>query len=171
MPSRILLNGSFAPSVVNFRGPLIEDLVAAGTQVHVSVPEVTPAIRSAVEAIGARLHEVPLQRAGTSLRSDLAYYRHLRGLIRDISPDLVVGYTIMPNIWGSLAAAADGVGSASVVTGLGSTFLQRDTLKQPLTSRVSRLIYRRASPANRVIVFQNPADRDDFVAAVCIADA
>ncbi|MXO60562.1 glycosyltransferase [Altererythrobacter salegens] len=170
MPQRILLNGSFAPSVVNFRGPLIADMVAAGHEVHVSAPGSTPSQRSAIEALGATLHEAPLERAGTRPAADWAYFRFQRRLIRSIGPDLVLGYTIKPNIWGSLAAAAEGVDSASMVTGLGYTFIQHDTVKKRLIGAASRLLYRRATAVNRVVVFQNGDDRDDFIAAGCLTD-
>lgn len=167
---RILLNGSFAPSVVNFRGPLIRDMIAAGCEVHVSVPDVTAQDRAGIAELGASVHEAPLRRAGTSLRDDLGYYRFQRSLTRRLAPDLVVGYTIKPNIWGSLAAAAEGVRSASMVTGLGYTFIQRETLKQRAIAAASRMLYRRATSANDVVIFQNPDDRDDFIAAGCLAD-
>lgn len=171
MPQRILINGSFAPSVVNFRGPLVRALVAAGHEVHVSVPDVSLEVRRSIEALGAILHEIPLQRASLNLAADLLYRRSLRRLISRIDPDLVLGYTIKPNIWGSLAARAAQIPSASMVTGLGYTFIQRDTIKKRLVSRLSRMLYRRATAANRVVIFQNADDRDDFVAAGCLEEA
>jgi glycosyltransferase involved in cell wall biosynthesis len=168
--SRVLLNGSFAPSVVNFRGQLIRDLIAEGYEIHVSVPDLTPRERAAIGRLGAVAHESPLQRTGMSIIADLAYFRHLKRLIGEINPSLVVSYTIKPNIWGSLAAASAGVRSASMVTGLGYTFIQSQTLKQRAVAAVSRLLYRRATAVNDVVVFQNPDDRDDFVKAGCLAD-
>lgn len=167
---RVLLNGSFAPSVVNFRGALIRDVIKAGWDVHVSVPDLTIHQRREIASLGATVHEVPLQRTGTHVAADLRYYREIKRLISALNPDLVVGYTIKPNIWGSLAAANSGVRSASMVTGLGYTFVQRGTLKQRLIAATSRLLYRRATEANNVVVFQNRDDREDFIAAGCLAN-
>lgn len=166
----VLLNGSFAPSVVNFRGRLIRDVIRAGWEVHVSAPSLTVGQREEIANLGAFVHEVPLQRTGTHMAADLRYYRQMKRLIGAIAPDLVIGYTIKPNIWGSLAAAANGVRSASMVTGLGYTFVQRGTLKQRLIGATSRLLYRRATDVNDIVVFQNPDDREDFIAAGCLAD-
>ena len=168
---RILLNGSFAPSVVNFRGPLIQDMIAAGCEVHVSVPDLSSREREAIRKLGAVAHECPLRRTGTSVLADLRYYAYLKRLIGEIAPTLVVGYTVKPNIWGSLAASSRGVPSASMVTGLGYTFIQRKTLKQRAVAAMSRLLYRRATAVNQVIVFQNPDDIQDFIQAGCLADA
>jgi glycosyltransferase involved in cell wall biosynthesis len=170
MSRRILLNGSFAPSITNFRGHLIQDMQAAGHTVHISVPDVSAEQRRKIEAIGAVLHEVPLDRAGINPLRDWAYYRRLRALIRRVRPHLVIGYTIKPVIWGSFAAGAEGVASASMITGLGYTFVQRRTLMQRLLGFASRWLYRRATAGNRVVVFQNQDDRADFIAAGCLAD-
>ena len=168
---RVLLNGSFAPSVTNFRGRLIHDMIAKGYSVHVSVPDVSAAQRAAIESLGATVHEAPLRRAGMRLLEDLGYYRYLRRLIAELRPELVVGYTIKPNIWGSLAAGAQKVRSVSMVTGLGYTFVQRSTLGQRAISAATRRLYRRATARNDAVIFQNPDDRDDFIAAGCLADA
>lgn len=170
MSRHLLLNGSFAPSVVNFRGPLLRDLAARGYRVHVSVPDPSMQDREAIAALGAVLHAAPLQRAGTDVLADLRYYRWMRGLIRQVQPELVIGYTIKPNIWGSLAAQAEDVASSSMVTGLGYTFIQRGTVRERLLGRVTRYLYGRATAANRAVIFQNPDDRDDFLAAGCLAD-
>ena len=165
-----MLNGSLPQSVVNFRGPLVRDLLAAGHRVTAVAPDITPEIAAQIEALGATPHEVPLQRGGTNPLSDFGYYHALRGLIAEIAPDLVLSYTIKPNIWGSLAAKARGVRSASMVTGLGYTFIQRETWKQRLIGGISRQLYARATAANDVVVFQNADDRQDFIDAGCLAD-
>jgi len=167
---RILLNGSFAPSVVNFRGPLIEDMIAQGYEVHVAVPDVTQSDRAQINALGAVVHEVPLQRAGTNLMADWRYFQSMKRLIAHLRPHLVLNYTIKPNIWGSLAAKSYRVASASMVTGLGYTFIQTETMKQRLIASASRWLYRRASAANQVVIFQNPDDREDFIEAGCLDD-
>jgi glycosyltransferase involved in cell wall biosynthesis len=166
----ILVNASFAPSLVNFRGPLIRAMVAAGHRVHASAPGLTGDVAAAVAAMGAQPHDVPLARAGLNPLTDLGYYRAIRGVIRRSGADLVLGYTIKPCIWGSLAARAEGAESASLVTGLGFAFVPGTGPVRRLVGTVSRALWRRATAANRVVIFQNPDDRDDFIAAGALAD-
>ncbi len=167
----VLLNGSLATSLVNFRGAFIQAMLARGHRVHCTAPAIPDAVAATLESWGASCESVPLARTGLSVRADLAYRRALRRVIRRVRPDLVVGYTVKPNVWGSLAARAEGVPSASFVTGLGFAFIARGGGPVRRSAQVlARRLYRRATDANRVVVFQNTDDRDDFVAAGCLGD-
>lgn len=164
----VLLNGSYAESLVNFRGPLIRAMVDKGLRVHVSAPQIPPDVATAVRAMGAVPHSLKMQRTGLGPFSDLHYLWQLFALIRKLRPTLVVGYTIKPNIWGSIASALNGVRSASMVTGLGYAFIEDAGIKRKLVQGVARQLYRLATAANAVVVFQNPDDRRDFIEAGCL---
>ncbi|WP_374407144.1 glycosyltransferase family 4 protein [Pelagerythrobacter sp.] len=167
---RILLNGSYAPSLIGFRGPLIRMLCDRGDEVHVSAPDIAGDVRAELERYGATVHEVPLSRTGTSVAGDIGYFLALRRLMRRIAPDFVLGYTIKPNIWGSLAARSLSIRSASMVTGLGYAFAEPAGAAGRLLSGLSRRLYRLATNANARVIFQNPDDLADFAAAGCLAD-
>jgi glycosyltransferase involved in cell wall biosynthesis len=166
----ILVNASYAPSLVNFRGPLIAAMVAEGHRVHASAPGLVGEAAEQVTALGAVPHDVPLTRAGLNPLGDYRYFRAIRQVIRDSGADLVLGYTIKPCIWGSFAARAEGVESASLITGLGFAFIPGKGLVRRAVGQASRLLYRRATSANRVVIFQNPDDRADFLAAGALSD-
>lgn len=170
--THILFLGSYAPSLLNFRGPLICDVLAAGHRVSVGAPDVTPDLRARLEAMGAEVHDTPLQRTGTGILADLRYGMALRRLIARTHPDIVLTYTIKPNIWGAFAARSAGVPVVAMVTGLGYAFTNSGTtsLRQRLVRGVARLLYRVATSCNFRVIFQNPDDRDDFCAAGCLAD-
>ena len=167
---RILINGSFAPSVVNFRGPLIRSLQDRGYEVHVSVPAPSQEDRISIEALGVVIHVLPLERTGTRIFADARYFLAMWRLISRLRPQMVLSYTIKPNIWGSLAAKMHGARSASMVTGLGYAFLNADSLTHRLVSTISRVLYKRAIAANDVVIFQNTDDLRDFRNAGCIED-
>ncbi|MDP3674469.1 MAG: glycosyltransferase family 4 protein [Novosphingobium sp.] len=171
MTSRtILVNASYAPSLINFRGPLIAAMIAAGHHVHASAPGLTGEAAVRVAALGATPHDVPLTRAGLNPLDDLGYYRAIRRIIRREGIDLALGYTIKPCIWGSFAARAERIESASLITGLGLAFIPGEGLVRRLVGQVSRQLYRRATAGNRVVIFQNPDDRADFIAEGALAD-
>lgn len=167
----ILLNGSYGPSLIGFRGRLIESMVQRGHRVHVSAPDIDEQLADAIRALGAVPHVVPMTRTGLSPIGDLGYFRAMRRLLRETSPDLSLSYTIKPNIWASLAARSLGIRSASMVTGLGYAFIENGGLKQKLVRLIARLLYRAATKANDVVIFQNPDDREDFIGAGCLAGA
>lgn len=170
MPRTILLNGSLASSVIAFRGPLIAALVARGHSVHASSPGLTGEWADKVRALGATPHDVPLARAQTGIAGNIAYARSIHAIIKANRIDYVLGYTIQPNIWGSFAAWLAGIESASMVTGLGYSFIPGEGWKRRIVQRIARTLYRMATACNRNIVFQNPDDRDDFIAGGCLGD-
>jgi len=145
-------------------------MVDAGHDVHVSAPDISAEIADEMLEIGATIHQVCVDRAGMNMHKDIRYFFEMRRLLKAVKPDMVVGYTIKPNIWGGLAARSMGVSSVSMVTGLGYTFIGGSGLKRRLVSHLSRALYRLTTNGNRVVIFQNPDDRDDFIRAKCLTD-
>lgn len=168
--ARILLNGSHAHYLFNFRSQLVEDMIARGHTVHVSSPDLTGAFADHFRSLSAVPHDVSLKRTKVSFLSDIAYCRFIRRLIRNEEIDFVLNYTIKPNIWGSLAARMAGARSASMVTGLGFAFITRKGISRRLTQIVAQRLYQIATTANSHVIFQNPDDRDDFIRAGCLDD-
>lgn len=123
---KLLILASFADSLVNFRGPLIERLVKEGHVVYTCAPDIDATLRARIEVLGATAHSINLQRTRTSLLSDIKYILALRQLMQSVQPDMVLTYTIRPNIWGTFAAASLGIRSAAMVTGLGYAFTETD---------------------------------------------
>ena len=171
---QLLVLSSHAPSLVNFRGPLIEALLARGIEVHAAAPDLMGdgKVRSWLEARGVVCHDAPFARTGLNPFHDLLALVRLRRLMRRVSPGLVLTYTVKPNIWGALAAASLGIPSVAMVTGLGYAFTDtgRASLMQRLLRHILRRLYRAATDRNRKVIFQNPDDRDDFIAAGCLRD-
>lgn len=169
----IIVIGSYAPSLLNFRGPLIRALLDAGHQVSVCAPNIETDTYEALKRMGVAVYETPLERTGTGIRTDLRYYRALKQILLAVQPAAVLTYTIKPNIWGGLAAASVGIPSYAMVTGLGYAFTDSGSapsLKRRVASFVARQLYRAAARRNRYVIFQNPDDIKDFMAAGCLAD-
>lgn len=167
---RILINASLAPSLYNFRGPMIREMVARGFEVHASAPDISASDRDRIRALGATPHALPLQRSGLGVGGDLRYFQALRRLIDQVRPNRVLNYTIKPNIWGSLAARSRGVPAVSMITGLGFVFAPAQGLKQRLVKTLARRLYGFALRRNPAILFQNPDDVADFTAAGLLRD-
>lgn len=168
--AKILLNGSHAHYLYNFRSHLVQDMLARGHIVHVSSPGLTGAFAEHFISLGAVPHNVTLQRTKVAYLSDIGYCRYIARLIKDNRIDFVLNYTIKPNIWGGIAARIAGVRSASMVTGLGFAFIKRKGVVRRLTQMVAQRLYRIAANGNRHVIFQNPDDRDDFIRAGCLSE-
>jgi glycosyltransferase involved in cell wall biosynthesis len=142
---------------------LVKALVSRGHVVHVTAPGLDQELASKLRALGATPHAVSLDRTGLTPVADLRYFRAMRRLMRQIGPDMVLSYTIKPNIWASLAARTLGIPSASMVTGLGQLLGNSSTARGRLASLASRMLYRLATSGNQVVIFQNPDDRAEFI--------
>jgi glycosyltransferase involved in cell wall biosynthesis len=156
---KFLMIASLAESLVNFRGPLIAALQARGLQVHVAAPDMRSghATRLQLETLGVTVHNISMRRTGTNPLADLASLWSLWRLMRRVRPQFVLGYTIKPVIYGSLAAWLAGVPHRfALITGLGYTF-QGDGQRGRLQALVQRL-YATALARVEKVFFQNPDD-------------
>lgn len=154
-----------ASSLHNFRGPLLEALCERGLEVHAAAPGLRDdvATRAWLEARGIRCHDVPLARVGLSPLGDLRALLALYRLMRRVRPEIFLGYTIKPVIWGVLAARLAGVPRrVALITGLGYAFTGQARGKRRLVQRIVRRLYAIALRRASSVIFQNPDDRDDF---------
>ncbi|MHC1751091.1 glycosyltransferase family 4 protein [Humidesulfovibrio sp.] len=174
----IVVIAGHAPSLVNFRGPLLAALKQRGHQLTALAPPEPgggAGTEAALRALGVPLLRYPLDRGGMNPLRDLQTLKALREQFLALKPDLVLPYTIKPVIYGSLAARWAKVPRvASLITGLGYGFggLAGDAdgqLSHPqtvsrrcLTELVTRL-YAKALEQNRAVIFQNTDDRDLFL--------
>lgn len=165
MPDVILINASLAESLVNFRGDLIKALVCKGLIVHVSAPELTEELAAELRSIGAQPHSLHLDRAGQDPVNDVRYFVEMLRLQRQVRPDLILNYTIKPNIWASLAARLLQIPAFSMVTGIGYMMLKGKGLKRKIVQLIARTLYGVAVSSNRAVIFQNKDDAQAFIAA------
>lgn len=164
-PRRILVIAGLNRSLINFRGPLIKALCDAGLEVHAAAPELTanPVVAGKLQEWGVTCHDVALQRAGINPVSDLQGLVGLYRLMRDISVDAVLGYTIKPVIYGTLAAWLARVPRRfALITGLGYAFTGEVTGKRKLIQQVARRLYALALGRAERVFFQNPDDQALF---------
>lgn len=150
----ISINASW--NIVNFRRGLIAGLQSEGFRVVALAPPDEYSDRFA--ALGVDYHPIEMDKQGVSPRRDLMllarYYLALRG----IRPDIFLGYTAKPNIYGSLAAHLLGIPVINNVSGLGTAFI-----KQGLLTRIVSNLYRIAFSRSATVFFQNDDDRALFI--------
>jgi glycosyltransferase involved in cell wall biosynthesis len=166
---RVVVIGGWAPSLIKFRGPLLAAMIARGHEVIAMAPERSggeAAVREGLAALGARFEPIELQRAAIDPIGDARALGGLVRRLRALRPDLVLGYTIKPVIYGSLAARLAGVPRrAAMITGMGSALTNVRTPKQRAVAAIARALYRAALAQCQVVVFQNTDDRDELARA------
>lgn len=158
---KFLMISSFLPSVLNFRGKLLEAISAHGYEIHIMAPEFSsfPEEQQKLQALGYHLHEIPMQRTGTNPLADLKLLKNLYQQIRRIQPDYVLSYTIKPVIYGMLASWLAKVPHRfALITGLGYAFLNVESGKRSLFQKMVHGLYAQALKHSEKVFFQNPDD-------------
>ena len=159
---RFLLISPKNRTVWNFRGDLIRSIVAAGYEVVVTGPDQTDVDR--ITELGARFVEIPVNKTGTSVVGDLKYCKRLISLMKREKPDVTLGYTIKPVVYGALAAKLTGVKRAyGMVTGGGYTFTAK-TLKARVLGVIVKILYKVGFACLKGVIFQNNDDLAEFTA-------
>ena len=163
---RFLMIASYADSLIHFRGHLLDSLIANGIEVHAASPDVAfgNIWRRQLEEKGVTVHEIGMHRTGMNPLVDLRTFAELYRLMRRIQPDIVMGYTIKPVIYGTLCAWMSRVPRRFVlITGLGYAFTT-DVSGRWFSKRqgllwVVRCLYRVALRGTHKVFFQNPDDQ------------
>lgn len=159
---KFLIISSFPPSVLNFRGKLLEAIHQRGYEIHIIAPDLAlfPAEHENLLDLGYCVHEVPMQRTGTNPASDLKTLLSMYALITKIKPDYVLSYTIKPVIYGTLAAWLAKVPYRyALITGLGYAFQNVEThSKRSIFQKLVHGLYQQALSRSHKAFFQNPDD-------------
>lgn len=160
---------SHAPSLLGFRGPLILALQERGLTVFALAPNFGYQTRTAIAALGATPIDSPMSRTGMNPLRDAWNTWHMARLLRRMQPDITLGYFVKPVIFGTLAAWWAGVPHRfAMVEGLGFVFTDtgaKRTLKRLLLRRLVLWLYKLGLARAERVIFLNPDDRDELVAA------
>lgn len=153
--------------MLNFRGPLIMDLVARGHRVTAIAPGMTPTIADALRAAGADPIEIDLNRTGLTPLQDVHFIMSLRRTLRQLRADATLGYAVKPVVFGTIAAWLAGVPRRfAMVEGLGYVFIQghgETVARRGLRTVVTRL-YQFAFKLAEKVLFLNTDDIADLTA-------
>jgi len=159
---KILILANFDVGLYQFRRELIEKLLE-DHQVLLSLPDgdlVRP-----LEAMGCRFFDTPMDRRGINPVTDLKLFACYWKLLRREKPDLVITYTIKPNIYGGLACRLLGIPYAVNITGLGTAFQSQGVLRKLVT-----FLYRTALKKAKVVFFENSGNRQVFLDEHIVAE-
>lgn len=165
----IAMVSSQAFSLVNFRGTLINALIARGVRVYALAPDYSDEIRQQIVALGGIPVDFRLTRTGINPLRDILDMFGLAAILRDLRPDITLGYFVKPVIYGTLAAwIAQVPRRVAMIEGLGFVFTTSGMAfswrRRLLRSAVSWL-YRVALARAHRVVFLNRDDIADFVRA------
>lgn len=153
---QILILANHSGGLYDFR----KDLIAALKQ-HAEVSVAVPRNDrwDELQALADRVIELPIDRRGMNPARDAKLLGQYRAILKRLRPDLVLTYTIKPNIYGGLACRELHIPYAVNITGLGSAIENGGWLK-----RFVLTLYKPALAGAKVVFFENAGNRDTLAA-------
>ncbi len=151
---KILILANDVTTLLQFRSELVCTLVERGHEVLVSVPqsERIPEI----EALGARVLKTEVSRHGKNPLQDLKLLKNYKELLESVKPDIVLTFTIKPNVYGGMACGKLKIPYVANVTGLG--VVEDGGIMQKLML----WLYRQGLKKAKCVFFQNQANEKFF---------
>ncbi|MEM6813978.1 MAG: glycosyltransferase family 4 protein [Bacteroidota bacterium] len=160
---KAIVFGSYLPSLINFRKNLLIDLIDLNYEVVALAPGEDKEVEKQLSEIKVKFIKVPLARTGFNPWRDMKCYNFLKKLFKRIKPDVLITYTIKPNIYGTWAATSiSSCKTIAWITGLGYIGMEKKKCAQKFIRAIILTLYRRAFRRLNFIAFQNPDDERFF---------
>ena len=150
---KILILANSEKGLYNFRRELIEKLLLDGNKVYISIPSGEKA-RLLVK-MGCKLEETSVDSRGMNPFKDIKLLLKYKKLIKEIEPDVVLTYTIKPNIYGGIACKSLNIQYIANITGLGTAVENGGIL-----SKILILMYKFAFKEIKCVFCQNKQNYD-----------
>ena len=141
--------------IYNFRKELVERLLSDGHKVTISSPY-GERIDDLI-AMGCEYIESTIDRHGTNLIKELKLLDYYKALMKEVKPDVVLTFTIKPNIYGGIAAKKFGIPYIANITGLGMAIEKKN-----LMQTIAVFLYKLSFSEVKRVFFQNTVDMQYF---------
>lgn len=151
---KILILANSSGGLYDFRNELVLKLLKE-YQVTVSLPDQVRTKELSEE--GCKVVHTPINRRGVNPLEDIKLAGSYRRLLKQEKPDLVLTYTIKPNIYGGFCCRCMKIPYISTVTGLGSTFQRQGFLLKMIV-----FMYRMGLKKADCVFFQNQENQKIF---------
>jgi len=157
---KILILANYDLGLYKFRKELIEKLLNQGHDVYISLPN-GDLVRY-FEEIGCHFIDTPIDRRGINPKKDFRLLKAYKRMMKGIDPDLVITYTIKPNIYGGIASRLAHKSYAVNITGLGTAFEKPGLVRGLVVN-----LYKYALKKAKVVFFENCGNRDELISFGC----
>ncbi len=159
---KILIICNSASGLEVFRGMLIRRLIKDGNIVSSIIPKSAENkelnAEKEIEKWGCKLIRIPMERRGMNPIKDINLLKSYYKTVKVEKPDLVITYTIKPNIYGGFVCRFLKIPYAINITGLGTAFQSNGMLRHMVTT-----MYKIALKKVKVVFFENIENRDVIV--------
>lgn len=150
----IVLNTSW--NVYNFRLNLLKKLQQYGYNITVIAPQ--DAYSKKLEAEGFQYIDLKMNNDGTNVFEEFKLIVHFFKIYKVTHPDIILQYTIKPNIYGTFVASLLKIPVINNISGLGTIFLQ-----DKMVYKFARFLYKGILRFPKKVFFQNKYDHERFL--------
>ena len=151
--SKILIITNHSYMLYRFRLELIRELMK-NHEVVLSMPFVGH--EEDFQALGLRCIHTPVDRRGINPKTDWKLFSAYRKLLKQEKPDLVITYSIKPNVYGGIACTLAKIPFCANVQGLGTAFQKKGL------AWFATLLYKLAFRKVRTVFFENMGNAEEF---------
>ena len=157
---KIIISVNILWGIVKFRTSLIQYLNKKNVQIIIvgGWDNFSKDTSSAVSKLNVKYFIAPIKKSEIDIIQDIKYLFYLIKLYKKEKPNLVLHYTIKPNIFGGFAAKIAGVNSFNTINGLGSAMI-----KPSFLAKIVKKLYKISLRWSKRIIFQNDNDLELFV--------
>ncbi|OPL08173.1 MAG: glycosyl transferase [delta proteobacterium ML8_F1] len=132
----------------SFRRELVEELLIKNSKIIISAPFDTKT--NYFKDIGCNMVEKNISRRGTNPISDFKLLINYIRIINKTKPDVVLTYTIKPNVYGGIACRLTSTSQIANITGLGTAVENKGILQ-----KITLALYKIGLRKSKCIFFQN----------------
>lgn len=159
---KILVVSNDSDGLVNFRGLLLKSIIRNNCEVACIVPFNDRNGHNEAERdlkkLGCKLFFVKMERRGMNPVKDFNLFLKYKKILKSWSPQLVLTYTIKPNIYAGLVCRILKIPYVVNVTGLGTAFQNNNILRALIV-----IMYRQSLMMAKKVFFENAENRDIMV--------
>lgn len=155
MKKRILVLSNSFCGLYSFRKEVFQAYRSNGYEVYISCPVGKDKQKvDYFKQIGCKIIDTKFNRRGTNPIADLRLVLNYKKLMKGIKPDVVLSYTIKPNLYGGMVCALCGIPQLANITGLGTA------VEYPgLMQKFIILLYKLGLCKTSLVFFQNNENR------------
>lgn len=152
---KIMMIANNDVGLYKFRKELVEELLKKN-EIIISLPY--GEILEPLKKKGCKFIDTPVDRRGINPIKDLKLLLKYQNIIKRENPDMVITYTIKPNVYGGMVCRVLKVPYCINITGLGTTFQNEGILKKIVIT-----LYKIACKKAKVVYFENAENLKIFV--------
>ena len=153
---KILILANNDVGLYKFRKELMQALIKKENVLYVSLPD--GELVNEIKSLGVQIISTPIDRRGINPLTDIKLIVRYIKMFLELKPDLVITYTIKPNIYGGIVSRLLKKKYTINITGLGTAFQSENMIKKLVC-----LLYKISTKKAKVVFFENEENKQIFI--------